>query len=456
MLRGELVGEAEVSGPMETVPASPGPDEKGGARVGEGEGTRGSPVQSAEQAAAEGGGRGAAAVGEGEGGGKDQSCVAERVPTASQRWLVDHTSPSKKGALPDNTGGEGEGGDGEGDGGEGEGEGGEGEEAEESLAAVDRSARPPPSKRKRRWIAELPKSETQAWVNHNQHSTDNLEELVQAVKKHPTVTSCEEVYSVLALKAEEISARGGLGKAEESSARGGLRRLEAVDQDKQAILSSGHSKRSPSAFSNSDTLQHSVVAQQSELASTLPRVPVKACTASEYRSSPHHQQHHQHLLESWDTLTAWLQAHAHSHSKNGTVGEGEGDTERKSVATRHLILIRHGQYQQWPTDSDRKKLTELGRRQARATGERLKQLDANYNSLYYSTMPRATETGKIIRCLLYMRVLHAVLLVTSVLPVYSECLPGVPTMSCDLIREVAPYPPDPPSKLWRPEQNVRG
>ena len=68
----------------------------------------------------------------------------------------------------------------------------------------------------------------------------------------------------------------------------------------------------------------------------------------------------------------------------------------------------------------------------------------------------ATETGKIIRCLLYMRVLHAVLLVTSVLPVYSECLPGVPTMSCDLLREVAPYPPDPPSKLWRPEQNVRG
>ena len=41
------------------------------------------------------------------------------------------------------------------------------------------------------------------------------------------------------------------------------------------------------------------------------------------------------------------------------------------------------------------------------------------------------------------------------LPVYSECLPEVPTKSCDFMREGAPYPPDPPSKLWRPERNVR-
>lgn len=39
--------------------------------------------------------------------------------------------------------------------------------------------------------------------------------------------------------------------------------------------------------------------------------------------------------------------------------------------------------------------------------------------------------------------------------VNSECLPGVPTKSCDLMREGAPFPPDPPSKNWRPEQNVR-
>lgn len=83
-----------------------------------------------------------------------------------------------------------------------------------------------------------------------------------------------------------------------------------------------------------------------------------------------------------------------SKEKNDTDGEKE---EKNSVATRHLILIRHGQYEQHHKDSDMKKLTELGRRQAKATGERLKQLDENYTILYFSTMPRATETGKIIR-----------------------------------------------------------
>ena len=70
-----------------------------------------------------------------------------QFPTSSRRWLVDHTSPSKKGASPDSdsdyvdSGGEGEGGD-------GEGEGGEGEEPEGRLADVDISAIPPLAKRK--------------------------------------------------------------------------------------------------------------------------------------------------------------------------------------------------------------------------------------------------------------------------------------------------------------------
>ena len=40
-------------------------------------------------------------------------------------------------------------------------------------------------------------SETQSWVNHNQHITDKLEELVQAIKHHPNITSCEQVCSLL-------------------------------------------------------------------------------------------------------------------------------------------------------------------------------------------------------------------------------------------------------------------
>ena len=138
-----------------------------------------------------------------------------------------------------------------------------------------------------------------------------------------------------------------------------------------------------------------------------------------------------------------------SSEKNDTDGEKE---EKKSVATRHLILIRHGQYEQHHKDSDMKKLTELGRRQARATGDRLKELDENYTILYFSTMPRATETGKIIR---YSFDKLNMATVSHIMCLTSECLPGVPTKSCDLMREGAPYPPDPPSKHWRPQYNVK-
>ena len=94
---------------------------------------------------------------------------------------------------------------------------GEGEGAEGRLATVDISAISPLAKRKRRWICEIPKSETQSWVNHNQHITDKLEELLtvyqnspgdkwramsttkvlQAIKKHPKeITSYEEARSL--------------------------------------------------------------------------------------------------------------------------------------------------------------------------------------------------------------------------------------------------------------------
>ena len=80
----------------------------------------------------------------------------------------------------------------------------------------------------------------------------------------------------------------------------------------------------------------------------------------------------------------------------------EGDEEvPKPTASRHLILIRHGQYEHWHDDSDMKVLTELGRRQAVATGERLKQLGESYTIMYYSTLPRATETAQIIRYSVY-------------------------------------------------------
>lgn len=107
-----------------------------------------------------------------------------------------------------------------------------------------------------------------------------------------------------------------------------------------------------------------------------------------------------------------------SSEKNEVDGEKE---EKKSVATRHLILIRHGQYEQHHKDSDMKKLTELGRRQARATGDRLKELDENYTILYFSTMPRATETGKIIRYSFDMLNISGYCITSCIWPV-SVCL----------------------------------
>ena len=48
--------------------------------------------------------------------------------------------------------------------------------------------------------------------------------------------------------------------------------------------------------------------------------------------------------------------------------EKEGGEVARPIATRHLILIRHGQYENWHSDGDKRVLTELGRKQARATG----------------------------------------------------------------------------------------
>lgn len=89
--------------------------------------------------------------------------------------------------------------------------------------------------------------------------------------------------------------------------------------------------------------------------------------------------------------------HRATTSTDQTDGESGEKKVSKSVAKRHLFLIRHGQYEMWHKDSSLKKLTALGREQAKETGKRLKLLNYDYGILYYSTMPRATETADIIR-----------------------------------------------------------
>ncbi|GAB6030083.1 Serine/threonine-protein phosphatase pgam5, mitochondrial [Chamberlinius hualienensis] len=103
----------------------------------------------------------------------------------------------------------------------------------------------------------------------------------------------------------------------------------------------------------------------------------------------------------------------------------------KPTASRHLILIRHGQYYE-SADTDAKRiLTPLGREQAAFTGARLKELGHPYTILTFSSMARAKETAEIIL----------------------KNLKGLESRSCDLIREGAPIPPEPPVGHWRPQRN---
>ena len=96
----------------------------------------------------------------------------------------------------------------------------------------------------------------------------------------------------------------------------------------------------------------------------------------------------------------------------------------KPTATRHVILIRHGQYV-YSKDGDHQRiLTDLGRQQASLTGERLKSLGIKFDQVVISTMTRAQETGKII----------------------GECLPDVEQNHCSLLREGFPYLYEPSSQ----------
>lgn len=105
----------------------------------------------------------------------------------------------------------------------------------------------------------------------------------------------------------------------------------------------------------------------------------------------------------------------------------------RAKVTRHLILVRHGQYNLSGKTDNERFLTELGREQARLTGLRLKELALPYTRLVQSTMTRATETASII----------------------SKQLPtSLEVTSCDFLREGAPIKPDPPVGSWRPESKV--
>ncbi|KAJ2940216.1 hypothetical protein O0L34_g11783 [Tuta absoluta] len=121
----------------------------------------------------------------------------------------------------------------------------------------------------------------------------------------------------------------------------------------------------------------------------------------------------------------------HNHTAEDENVHNEQLEKSRSKATRHLFLIRHGQYNLDGLTDKERVLTELGRRQADLTGDRLSALNISWDLIVRSTMTRAQETAKIIQ----------------------KHLPeNIEVKDCQLIEEGAPIPPEPPVGHWQPER----
>jgi hypothetical protein len=111
------------------------------------------------------------------------------------------------------------------------------------------------------------------------------------------------------------------------------------------------------------------------------RSQVKPVVENSIEKLPEIPQIESSSLANWDDNWDWRKT-------NGAV--------KHPKAVRHLILVRHGQYNlKGSTDTERV-LTELGRKQAELTGKRLAHLELPISDVVLSTMTRAQETGNII------------------------------------------------------------
>lgn len=131
----------------------------------------------------------------------------------------------------------------------------------------------------------------------------------------------------------------------------------------------------------------------------------------------------------WDDN--WDRRDPHMLVKNQGNSSEEVELQRPT-AVRRLYLIRHGEYHTSGATDDDRTLTELGHRQADLTAERFLALGLEPTVIYFSTMTRARETFQ----------------------AFAKAFPSVRSQSCDMLREGAPCPPEPPSKNWKPEVRV--
>ncbi|XP_048752657.1 serine/threonine-protein phosphatase PGAM5, mitochondrial-like isoform X2 [Ostrea edulis] len=137
--------------------------------------------------------------------------------------------------------------------------------------------------------------------------------------------------------------------------------------------------------------------------------------------------------DNWDrrnpeSLVKPLRSHPSEKETKDRANEIE---KQKPTATRHLILIRHGQYNLDSKEDSERILTQLGRKQADYCGRRLKEADYPYTKLISSTLTRAVETAEIIH----------------------KHLPHLSWEKESNLCEGAPIPPEPPVGHWRPEKS---
>ncbi|KAI4873792.1 hypothetical protein NFI96_017981, partial [Prochilodus magdalenae] len=130
----------------------------------------------------------------------------------------------------------------------------------------------------------------------------------------------------------------------------------------------------------------------------------------------------------WDKRDPSLMVNPRKKESSGEGNSSEPENT-KPRATRHILLIRHSQYNMNGNGDRERTLTPLGREQAELLGQRLASLGLKYDVMVHSTMARATETASIL----------------------SKHLPGVELVSCDLLREGAPIEPVPNVTHWKPE-----
>ncbi|KAG5680872.1 hypothetical protein PVAND_010353 [Polypedilum vanderplanki] len=125
--------------------------------------------------------------------------------------------------------------------------------------------------------------------------------------------------------------------------------------------------------------------------------------------------------------------------KEGSSPEKENEYNEKleklkPKASRHFLLIRHGQYNLNGLTDKERVLTKLGREQAIKTGQRLKELEFPISQFAISTMTRAQETANLIM----------------------EQLPEklkFEKIHDSMLEEGAVCKPDPPIEYWNPEEH---